>query len=82
MAVERKTTAAAFWAILLVAGLISMLPFAWIIIGSFKPHLEIQKGRIWPWQSYEVQRAPATPAAEPVRQTQRLTLDNYKAIFM
>jgi len=81
MAVEKKSVTMTLWAILLVIGLISMLPFVWIVIGSFKPHLEIQKGRIWPWQSYEVERPPAEPGGEPVEVTERVTLDNYKRIF-
>jgi raffinose/stachyose/melibiose transport system permease protein len=80
MAVERKTVSAAFWALLLVIALSSVLPFLWIILGSFKPHLEIQKGRLWPWQSYEVS-APAGPAGAPVEAVEHMTLDNYRRIF-
>jgi len=81
MAVERKAVSFSFWAILLVIALLSMLPFLWIIIGSFKPHLEIQRGHIWPWQSYQAEGPPAEPGGEPTEVTRRVTLDNYKEIF-
>ena len=81
MAVQKKSVSFTLWAILLVVGLFSILPFVWIVIGSFKPHLEIQKGNLWPWQSYEVQKPPAEPGAQPTKTTERITLSNYKQIF-
>lgn len=81
MAVERKGVATTFWAILLIVGLLSILPFLWIITGSFKPHLEIQNGRLWPWQGYQVEKPAAGPGAEPSKATERVTLDNYRKIF-
>lgn len=81
MAVEKKSVAITFWAILLIVGLLSVLPFLWIVTGSLKPHLEIQKGRLWPWQSYQAEKPPDRPGAEPVKVTEHVTLDNYKRIF-
>ena len=54
MAIENKKYRAALWVILLVVALFSVLPFAWVVAGSFKPHLEIQAGRLAPWESYDV----------------------------
>ncbi|HUT35057.1 MAG TPA: carbohydrate ABC transporter permease [Planctomycetota bacterium] len=70
MAVERRSVSLTLGAILVVVALLSVLPFAWIICGSFKPHLEIQRGNVWPWQAYEVEK----PAGQFV------TLDNYRKI--
>jgi len=53
MLVERKSTAAILWLILLATALMSVLPFAWIVLGSLKPHREIQNARVWPWQRIE-----------------------------
>lgn len=88
MAVERKSYSAVLWAILLVAAFTSIMPFGWIIAGSFKPHLEIQKGRVWPWQGYQPsageaassgQQSATTQAAQP--EQKYVTGDNYKTIF-
>ena len=73
MAVERKSTRVTLWIILLLVGLFSILPFLWIIAGSFKPHIEIQNGRIGPWNEYE--------ARDPEQGTRHVTLDNYKRVF-
>ena len=81
MTVQRKGVSFTLWAVLLAVGLLSILPFVWIVIGSFKPHLEIQKGNLWPWQSYEVQKPPAEPGGQPVKTTERVSLRNYKEIF-
>ncbi len=81
MAVERKSVSVTLWVVLLLVGLLSLLPFLWIVAGSFKPHLEIQKGRLWPWQSYAVEAPPTEPGGEPVKVAQSVTLDNYRRIF-
>ena len=70
MAVERRGVSLTLWAILLAVALMSVLPFGWIVCGSFKPHLEIQRGNVWPWQAYEVEK----PAG------QHVTLENYRKI--
>jgi len=81
MAVEKKSVSAALWAALLGVGVLSILPFVWIVIGSFKPHLEIQKGNLWPWDSYTTTRPAADGKGEPVTVTEHMTLDNYRKIF-
>ena len=81
MPVERKITSAALWLVLLVVGLLSVLPFVWIAIGSLKPHLEIQSGHIWPWTSYKVEQPATQPGAAPTVAQERVSLDNYRAIF-
>jgi multiple sugar transport system permease protein len=81
MAVERKTTSVTLWVILFVIGLTNVVPFLWILSGSFKPHYAIHGGKIWPWQSYEVKKADekgaATTAAAPREYN---TLENYRKI--
>jgi len=79
MTVEKKSSAAVLWAVLLAVGLLSVLPFLWIVVGSFKPHLEIQAGRIWPWQAYTDKRPG--PDGKPVETTRYMTLENYRKIF-
>jgi len=68
--VESRKVSATLWIILLGVALLSVLPFAWVVCGSLKPHLEIQRGNVWPWQHYEVEK--------PARQ--HVTLDNYRKI--
>jgi len=80
MAVERKSVSFTFWLILLAIALLSVLPFLWIILGSLKPHLEIQRGQLWPWQSYTAQK-PAGPGQPPREVSQHVTADNYRRIF-
>ncbi len=75
MAVERTGTRAVLWAVLLMVGLLGVLPFLWIVLGSLKPDVEVQKGRLWPWQDYQA-RGPDGPAV-----TERVTLDNYRKLF-
>lgn len=70
MIVQSRGVSLTLWAILLAVALLSVLPFAWIVCGSLKPHLEIQRGNVWPWQPYEVEK----PAG------QHVTLDNYRKI--
>ncbi len=70
MRIESKRTSLTLYAILGITALLSLLPFVWIVAGSFKPHLEIQRGNLWPWQRYEVEK----PAG------QHVTLDNYRKI--
>jgi multiple sugar transport system permease protein len=75
VAIEKKSTSAVLWLILLAVGLMSVLPFLWIVSGSFRTHLDIQTGHVLPWQH----AGPATPGqpAPPVK----FTLDNYRTIF-
>ena len=80
MAVERKSTSVVLWLILLVVGLMSVLPFFWIIAGSFKPHLEIQKGNVAPWQSYTQTIEPTEPGQQAQEITRHGTFDNYRLI--
>ena len=76
MAVARRRTNVALWLILLAVGLLGILPFGWIVLGSLKPDAEVQAGRLWPWQAYEVAPAPGeAPASENV------TLENYRKIL-
>ena len=79
MAVERTSTRIAVWVGLLLLALLSVLPFAWIVAGSFKPDLQIQSGRLAPWQAYNPE-APgrALRDGEPV---EHVTLDNYETVF-
>ena len=79
MAVERKTSRAALWLILLGVGLLSVLPFVWVIAGSFKDESAIVAGKVWPWQQYEVRRA-APDGGEMRRVEERLTLANYRQV--
>jgi ABC-type glycerol-3-phosphate transport system permease component len=65
MAVERKSTSATLWLVLLVVGLSSVLPLLWIVMGSFKPHKQIQGGDVWPWQKYGVYQQEAAPTSQP-----------------
>ncbi|MHC4716214.1 MAG: hypothetical protein ACYS5V_04535 [Planctomycetota bacterium] len=81
MAVEAKTTNAVLWLVLLMVGLLGILPFAWIVLGSLKPDVEVQSGRLWPWQEYEATKPPTEPGAEPVKVIEKVTLDNYRKIF-
>lgn len=78
MPVEKRQYKAVLWLALLGAAALSVTPFVWIIAGSLKPHLEIQAGRVWPWQEYTVKPETA-PAATPA--PQYVTLDNYRQIF-
>src|ERR1035437_4167999 len=89
MAVERKSRSMALWVVLLAVGLTSVMPFGWIIFGSFTPHLEIQPGRTLPCQEFEIQptaaplgsQPPADAAQAPApAEKQYLTLDNYRKI--
>ncbi len=86
MSVERKATTVTLWLILLAVGFFSVLPFFWIVLGSLKPHTEVVKGRLAPWQSYEVSIAEApegqqqAPAVQ-TREIQHVTLDNYRHIL-
>jgi len=75
MAVERKAAAAALWVILFFVGMMSVLPFLWIVVGSFKTHLDIQSGKIAPWE---------TAKPDPTRIHRGhwyVTTSNYKAVF-
>lgn len=89
MAVERKSTSATLWLVLLMVGLSSILPLLWVVMGSLKPHKEIQSGRVWPWQKYGVYEQDASPASQPATapaqpqptSLERLSLDNYRRIF-
>ena len=74
MATGTKSGRPILWTILLIIAIWNVMPFAWIVAGSFKPHLEIQKGRVWPWQWYEVpkeqkegQEAQPTPEVPPTQ---------------
>lgn len=81
MAVESGKLRATYWVLLLIVAVMSILPFLWIFLGSFKPHDEIQDGRLWPWQGYAVsedttadvpdesETADATGEAQPDAQT-------------
>ncbi len=80
MAVERTARTLTLWFILLGVGLVSILPSVWVIAGSFKDESAIVKGRVWPWQDYEVRRAPAEPGGEPRRVVERMTLENYRQV--
>jgi ABC-type glycerol-3-phosphate transport system permease component len=79
MSVERKTTSAVLWLILLALGIFSVLPFLFVVTGSFKSHLAIQAGKVYPWQSYTV--SEPGPDGKMVQHTEQLTADNYRKIF-
>ena len=88
MSVERKSTVVTLWLILLAVSFFSVLPFFWIVLGSFKPHTEVVKGRLSPWQSYEVSVAGEAPSGEQQvpsaggqTQVRYVTLENYKHIL-
>ena len=72
MAVEAKSRLALLYVILLLAAMLSIAPFLWIVAGSFKPHSEIQAGKVWPWESYQ---------ARDGQGTRHVTTDNYKTIL-
>ena len=76
MAVENKVGRATLWIILLIAGLMSITPFVWIIAGSFKTHRAIQQGRIAPWSTHLEKR----PDGTELRVRDRVSLDNYNVI--
>ena len=77
MAVERKPGRVTLWLILFVVGALSVLPFAWIVAGSFKSHVAIQSGRVMPWDAYEEELADGTT----LERTDPLTTDNYRRVF-
>ena len=79
MAVERPATTAVLWVILLGVGLLSVLPFIWVVAGSFKDESAIVDGHIWPWQSYSVRR-PDAETGEMRRVTEHATLVNYEQV--
>ncbi|MFB3890792.1 MAG: carbohydrate ABC transporter permease [Phycisphaerae bacterium] len=76
MAVERKSYSAILWLTLLAAALVSIAPFVWIIAGSFKPHLEVQAGRVWPWQPYHATGPEGREGGD-----RYVTAENYERIF-
>ncbi|MCD6365060.1 MAG: carbohydrate ABC transporter permease [Planctomycetes bacterium] len=77
MAVESTGAKVTCWVLLLFVALLSILPFIWIVMGSFKPHMEIQKGHIYPWQSFEAK----DPSSETGMVRKHVTLANYTSIF-
>jgi len=77
MAVESKAGRTTLWIILLIAGLMSILPFAWIIAGSFKTHIAIQSGRVMPWATY----TETDEEGNEVVKRDPLTVDNYRRVF-
>lgn len=79
MAVESKRSTWILWAILLMVGLFSILPFLWIVAGSFKPHNEIHKGRISPLRTWSEKELQADGSVKEVEK--HLTLDNYEIIL-
>ena len=79
MAVEKTSHKAVLWAILLVVGLLSVLPFVWIVAGSFKPDGQIKDGYISP--NYTFEESETRGDGSVVKTTKHLTLSNYKVIF-
>ena len=79
MAVERKGARLSLTLILLGVGLVSVLPFLWVIAGSFKDEAAISQARVWPWQSYQVRRV-GPEGGEPRMVTERVTLNNYRQV--
>jgi len=87
MAVERKTSSVTLWLILFAVGLTNVIPFFWILSGSFKPHYAIHGGKIWPWQSYEVKKVDEEGKPLPLENVaggpaprEYNTLENYKKV--
>jgi len=76
MRVGRKRSSVVVYLLLIAAAGWSLLPFVWIVAGSFKPHLEIQAGRVLPWQSYRV-----AGGAEGAGRERYVTTENYRKIF-
>ena len=81
MPVENRRNRTILWLILLAVALTSLTPFLWIIAGSFKPHLEIQAGRVWPWQEYPAQPSASPEAGGARPEMRHVTLDNYSQVF-
>jgi ABC-type glycerol-3-phosphate transport system permease component len=87
MTVERKTSSVTLWLILFAIGITNVIPFFWVLSGSFKPHYAIHAGKIWPWQSYEVRNVDAQgkPLAGPEAAAGQApreynTFDNYSNV--
>jgi multiple sugar transport system permease protein len=81
MAVENKAGKATLWIILLFVGFLSLVPFSWIIAGSFKPHVQIHEGHLAPWHTYKETVHAEAPDGEPTVVERRFTLDNYGQIL-
>ena len=79
MAVRRPAKTATLWVLLLGVGLLSVLPFVWVIAGSLKGESAIGEGAVWPWQSYKVHRA-GEPGTTPKPVEEHVTLDNYRQV--
>lgn len=80
MAVERTSRRLVLWWALLGIGLLSIFPAVWVISASFKDESAIVRGKVWPWQAYEVRRAAPDTGSEPRRVVERVTLDNYRQV--
>lgn len=84
MSIRTPSLIVVTWALLALAALCSVVPFIWIVMGSLKPHEEVVKGHVMPWEAYEVAGAAGgnSPAATaPPNATHHVTLDNYRFIF-
>ncbi len=78
MAVRNPISRTVLWLSLLGVGILSILPFVWVIAASFKDEKAIRKDGVWPWQSYQVQRT--APSGESVGVTEHVTLSNYRQV--
>ena len=80
MSVTKPSIVVMLWALLALTALCSVVPFLWIVMGSLKPHEEVVKGHVMPWESY-VTTGAASAGAATATTTHHVTLDNYRFIF-